>query len=117
MTHAIAAATPDWFEDFKKRIVNGIANAEDMIQRTATIYVEAITKDPTFKDWIADEVPQVSGGIWRTLEMVGRGQLDARIAAGGCPYCLSNRTHSERKRRMSTDDQQRFSFLPHVMIT
>ena len=78
--------TPSWFEDFKKRIIDGIANAEDMIQRTSTIYVEAITKDPTFKDWICDEVPQVSGGIWRTLEMVGRGQLDARIAAGGCPY-------------------------------
>ena len=78
--------TPSWFEDFKKRIIDGIANAEDMIQRTAAIYVEAITKDSTFKDWISDEVPQVSGGIWRTLEMVGRGQLDARIAAGGCPY-------------------------------
>lgn len=80
------SVTPSWFEDFKKRIIDGIANAEDMIQRTAAIYVEAITKDPTFKDWITDEVPQVSGGIWRTLEMVGRGQLDARIAAGGCPY-------------------------------
>lgn len=78
--------TPSWFEDFKTRIVGSISSAENAIHAAAAAYMEAITKDPSFKDWIAEEVPQVSGGTWRTLEMVGRGQLDARIAAGGCPY-------------------------------
>lgn len=83
MSNTIA---PSWFEDFKKRIVGSITSAENAIHAAAAAYMEAITKDPAFKDWIAEEVPQVSGGTWRTLEMVGRGQLDARIAAGGCPY-------------------------------
>lgn len=78
--------TKPWFHDFKERIIAGVKSAEQAIQQTASIYLEAITKDPAFRDWIAEEVPEVSGGIWRTLELVGRGQLDARIAAGGCPY-------------------------------
>lgn len=91
--------TTDWRQDIKRRIIAGIADTVRALQETAAIYMEAITKDPGFRDWIAEEVPEVSGYTWRSLEMVGRGQLDARIVAG-CPY-------GNKLRRLPMSEQQR----------
>lgn len=80
------SATPDWFDEFRKRITGSLSNAVESIQKAALLYCEAIDRDPSFKDYLSDSCPDVSRGLWRSLEMVGRGQLDARIAAGGCPF-------------------------------
>ena len=85
-TPTTLTTTPDWFEDFRSRITRSLSSAVESIQAAAAIYCEAIDRDPTFKDYLSESCPEVSGGLWRNLEMVGRGQLDARIAAGGCPY-------------------------------
>lgn len=80
------ASQPAWYDDFLRRILDGMANATQAIQQAALLYVEAIDKDPAFRDFIVEKCPEVSGSVWRNLERVGRGQLDARIASGGCSY-------------------------------
>lgn len=75
-----------WFSEFRDRIAGGLRTATEHIATVAATYVEAIDRDPAFKDYLIDELPEVSGGIWRSLKQVGRGMLDARIATGGVPY-------------------------------
>jgi hypothetical protein len=84
--------TPSWFADLLQRLIAFFGRATASISEAAALYVEAVDRDPAFKDWIADQLPQVSGGFWRQLEAVGRGHLDARIASGGCAYGHKLRT-------------------------
>lgn len=110
MTTTITSTTPSWFAAFKDQILLGLSMTTKVIQETALKYVEAIDKDPTFRDYLADEAPEVSGSVWRTLEKVGRGSLDARIAAGGCPY-------GNKLRRLPISEQRRAIENPLPLLT
>lgn len=103
---------PSWFEITKDSIAEGFSVATENIQKIAEIYVKAIDKDPKFRDYLTDELPAVSGGIWRSLEMVGRGLLDSRIAAGGVPF-----GHKLRKLTVSEQRQALDGTLPLLTST
>ena len=86
MTKSITPSTPDWYASVRDVIVAGLSRACDDLQAVAIAYVAAIDKDPAFREYLADELPNTAVGLLRNLERVGRGQLDSRIAAGGIPY-------------------------------
>lgn len=94
--------TTDWFVDFKTRIIAALSKAEEHIQQAAALYVEAITKNPAFRDWLDDEAPQVPPGVWRSLDRIGRGQLDPRIF-GGCLYDTKLRRLPITEQRQALD--------------
>jgi hypothetical protein len=94
------ATQPPWFAEFRDRICGHLRTVVDGIQAAGAIYVEALTRDPSFKDWIQDEFPDVPGTTWRNLERVGLGQLDARIASGSPAY-------GNRLRRYPISEQRR----------
>jgi hypothetical protein len=81
-TPSATATIPQWFADDRRRLAEGLARIKASVDEIATIYVQAIDRDPAFRDYIADEVVGVPANFWRSLEMVGRKQLDGRILTG-----------------------------------
>ena len=99
-TSQITEVIPSWFNEFRDQIKTGLADASAAYAAAASLYVEGINKNPEFREFMMNEFPQVSGVIWRSLEKVGRGQLDSRIAVGSVPY-------GNKLRRLSLSDQKK----------
>lgn len=92
--------TPAWYSDTLTALRAALGRFREAVTEAAQCYVAAIERDPAFRDFIADEMPDVPASLWRALEQVGRGLLDGRIITGGVAY-------GNRLRRLPIHEQRR----------
>ena len=84
--------TPPWFNEARDQIAEGLARITANVQTIAEVYVAAIERAPAFRDHLIEQLPNIPAGFWRSLERVGRKQLDGRILGGSVPYGNKLRT-------------------------
>ena len=85
MTTALLATQP-WFAEYAVKILEGVASISANVSKVAKVYVDGIDRDPSFKEYLVSELPSIQASFWRSLEKVGRNQLDGRILNGAVPF-------------------------------
>ena len=93
-----AGEAPPWYHQLRDAIAQTLGTAVQAFAEAGRLYAQGIDRDPAFKGWLADSLPDVSGSLWRKLEAVGRGALDPRVATG-CAW-------GDRLARLPISDQQ-----------
>jgi hypothetical protein len=87
-------------KDILSKIMDKLSDMKDLWVQAATIYCDAIDKNPSFRDWCIENSPPGCSRVFRALEDVGRGRLDVRVAQGSIPF-------SCQIRRLSIEDQSK----------
>ena len=100
MTTTPAQSIPSWFPEAIDSLRSALGRFREAVTEAAQQYVAAIDRDPDFRGYLIDEMPDVPASLWRALEQVGRGLLDGRIITGGIAY-------GNRLRRLPIHEQRR----------
>lgn len=79
-------STQPWFAEHAAKILKGVGAISTNLSEIAAVYVEGIDRDPLFRKYLEDELCSIPATFWRSLEKVGRNQLDGRILNGAVPF-------------------------------
>ena len=104
MTTSEIIKTPQWAEEAIGKISLAMSAIAEKATHMATLYVQALDRDPMFNMYIRDAMPTIPGGFWRRLEKAGRGQIDARLASGA-PYATYLERMPISEQRTALDGQ------------
>ena len=98
------ALSDDWFDATVNKINRLLESMTENMKEVGALYVRAIERNPAFRDHLIDEKPGVPASFWRSLEAVGRGQLDDRIMSGAIPYGNRLRKLTIAEQRLAIDN-------------
>jgi hypothetical protein len=87
-------------QDTLSKIMDKLSDMKSLWLEAASLYCDAIDQNPSFRDWCIENSPPGCARVFRSLEDVGRGRLDVRVAQGSIPF-------SGQIRRLSIEDQSK----------
>jgi len=94
---------PAWFNKSLNKIAACMAKLSSAVSEVSSIYVDAVDRDPLFRDYVRETMPETPSSFWRNIERVGRNQLDGRIMGGSIPYGNRLRYLSISEQRCAID--------------